>query len=121
MLIQAACRDVTEHMDSLSGDEPPLPLGGDIMAHPGWRGGTGKPAPGREVGPDFESDDLVPAPAPAPAPPPVPIVVVTSARADELQRILGGEGTHPAGLGRDVEERLLQWLAQRADGEPTTR
>ncbi len=121
MLIQAACRDVTEHMDSLSGDEPPLPLGGDIMAHPGWRGGTGKPAPGREVGPGFESDDLVPAPGPTPAPPPVPIVVVTSARADELQRILGGEGTHPAGLGRDVEERLLQWLAQRADGEPTTR
>lgn len=38
-VIQAACRDVTEHMDRLAGDEPPLPLGGDIMDHPGWRGG----------------------------------------------------------------------------------
>ena len=37
-VVQAACRDVTEHMDRLAGDEPPLPLGGDIMAHPGWRG-----------------------------------------------------------------------------------
>ena len=47
-LIQAACRDVTEHMETLPGDEPPLPLGGDIMAHPGWRGGvTNKPAPER--------------------------------------------------------------------------
>ena len=36
-LVQAACRDVTEHMQRLLGDEPPLPLGGDIMAHPGWR------------------------------------------------------------------------------------
>jgi len=37
-LVQAACRDVTEHMERLAGDEPPLPLGGDIVAHPGWRG-----------------------------------------------------------------------------------
>ncbi len=36
-LVQAACRDVSEHMRRLPGDEPPLPLGGDIMAHPGWR------------------------------------------------------------------------------------
>jgi PAS domain S-box-containing protein len=38
-MIHAACRDVTEHMSRLPGDEPPLPLGGDIMAHPGWRAG----------------------------------------------------------------------------------
>lgn len=38
-LIQAACRDVSQHMSRLPGDEPPLPLGGDIMAHPGWRAG----------------------------------------------------------------------------------
>ncbi len=40
VVVQAACRDVTEHMEGLSGGEPPLPLGGDIMAHPGWRGGA---------------------------------------------------------------------------------
>lgn len=44
-VILAACRDVTEHMERLGGDEPPLPLGGDIMAHPGWRGGGGEAAP----------------------------------------------------------------------------
>jgi PAS domain S-box-containing protein len=45
---QAACRDVTEHMDGLAGDEPPLPLGGDVMAHPGWRAQTSRaPAPDR--------------------------------------------------------------------------
>ncbi len=38
-VIMAACRDVTEHMERIGGDEPPLPLGGDIMTHPGWRGG----------------------------------------------------------------------------------
>ena len=36
-LHQAACRDVTEHMDAIAGDEPPLPLGGDVISHPGWR------------------------------------------------------------------------------------
>ncbi|MCA9493010.1 MAG: response regulator [Myxococcales bacterium] len=53
LLVQAACRDVTEHMERLAGDEPPLPLGGDIMAHPGWRGATGTskpPAPDRDPG-----------------------------------------------------------------------
>ncbi len=50
-LIQAACRDVTEHMQTLPGDEPPLPLGGDIMAHPGWRSGSMQPAPERSSGP----------------------------------------------------------------------
>ena len=36
-MVQAACRDVTEHMERVHGAEPPLPLGGDVMAHPGWR------------------------------------------------------------------------------------
>ncbi len=52
VIVQAACRDVTEHMERLIGDEPPLPLGGDIMAHPGWRGGASKPpAPERQGAP----------------------------------------------------------------------
>lgn len=60
--IQAVCRDVTEHMERLSGDEPPLPLGGDIMAHPGWRGGK----------------SVAPSAAPEAVPVgPVPVVVVT--------------------------------------------
>ncbi|MCB9694930.1 MAG: response regulator [Alphaproteobacteria bacterium] len=50
-LIQAACRDVTEHVERISGDEPPLPLGGDIMAHPGWRSHTNEPPPPRTDSP----------------------------------------------------------------------
>jgi PAS domain S-box-containing protein len=50
--IQAACRDVSEHIERITGDEPPLPLGGDIMAHPGWRSSTGEPAPPRGSQPD---------------------------------------------------------------------
>lgn len=46
-MIQAACRDVTEHVERVRGDEPPLPLGGDIMAHPGWRASTEEPPPDR--------------------------------------------------------------------------
>ncbi len=47
-LHQAACRDVTEHMDAIAGDEPPLPLGGDVIAHPGWRATVNRaPAPDR--------------------------------------------------------------------------
>ncbi|NCG20979.1 MAG: PAS domain-containing protein [Rhodobacterales bacterium] len=42
--IQAACRDVTEHMDRLSGEQPYLPLGGQIMAHPGLREGASEEA-----------------------------------------------------------------------------
>lgn len=36
-VVHAACRDVTGLVDRVLGDEPPLPLGGDLMAHPGWR------------------------------------------------------------------------------------
>jgi len=48
-LHQAACRDVTEHMDAIAGDEPPLPLGGDVIAHPGWRATVSRaPLPDRQ-------------------------------------------------------------------------
>jgi PAS domain S-box-containing protein len=51
-LHQAACRDVTEHMDAIAGDEPPLPLGGDVIAHPGWRATVSRaPAPDRKETP----------------------------------------------------------------------
>lgn len=50
-LIQAACRDVSEHVERVRGDEPPLPLGGDIMAHPGWRANTEEPTPPRDQAP----------------------------------------------------------------------
>ncbi len=52
--IQAACRDVSEHIERITGDEPPLPLGGDIMAHPGWRSSTGEPAPPRGSEPNSD-------------------------------------------------------------------
>ncbi|MEQ1505429.1 MAG: response regulator, partial [Myxococcota bacterium] len=79
--VHAACRDVTEHVERLDGDEPPLPLGGDIMAHPGWRGGpTGAP---RSTGsvvvtvlvnePDLDPD------------------AVSRRVADELRRVFGEE------------------------------
>lgn len=118
VLVQAACRDVTEHMESLSGDEPPLPLGGDIMAHPGWRGGSGMPAPDREAAPAAAASVSIPTPAPPPVPEPVvPVVVVTTAGAAELQRLLGsgalGGGT--GDVSAAVETRLLQWLASRTD------
>jgi PAS domain S-box-containing protein len=121
VLVQAACRDVTEHMESLSGDEPPLPLGGDIMAHPGWRGSSGMPAPEREAAPSIGPSAGLPVPS-APAPPPVsepvvPVVVVTAAGAEELQQLLesGALVGGASGLSGAVEERLLQWLARRAD------
>ena len=51
-LVQAACRDVSEHVERIRGDEPPLPLGGDIMAHPGWRSHTNEPPPPRTDAPE---------------------------------------------------------------------
>ena len=119
VLIQAACRDVTEHMESLSGDEPPLPLGGDIMAHPGWRGMSSKPAPEREAGPAaVQVAPASPPPVAEPAPEPVvPLVVVTTAGAEALAGLLqdGALDGGAAGVSEAVEKRLLQWLAKRAD------
>jgi len=119
VLIQAACRDVTEHMESLSGDEPPLPLGGDIMAHPGWRGMSSKPAPEREAAPAaVQVAPASPPPVTEPAAEPVvPLVVVTSAGAEALAGLLqdGALEGGPAGVSGAVEKRLLQWLAKRAD------
>ncbi|MCB9676042.1 MAG: response regulator [Alphaproteobacteria bacterium] len=81
-LIQAACRDVTEHIERIRGDEPPLPLGGDIMAHPGWRSSTGEPAPPRGAAPadgPGEVQATEPASNAASAPPkPTPVVLVSA-------------------------------------------
>ena len=118
-VIQAACRDVTEHMETLPGDEPPLPLGGDIMAHPGWRGMSSKPAPEREAGPAaVQVAPASPPPVAEPAPEPVvPLVVVTTAGAEALAGLLqdGALDGGAAGVSEAVEKRLLQWLAKRAD------
>ena len=73
VVIQAACRDVSEHMDRLAGDEPPLPLGGDIMAHPGWRGAHTAPPASRTHAPPPTAAP----PAPPPPPVKVPVVVMT--------------------------------------------
>lgn len=73
--IQAACRDVTEHVERVKGDEPPLPLGGDIMAHPGWRANTEEPAPSR----DHQPMASISANDPPPARPVTPIVVIGTA------------------------------------------
>lgn len=86
--IQAACRDVTEHMERLAGDEPPLPLGGDIMAHPGWRQHSKPPTPDR----DHHPGDLPPVAAP-----PTPIVVTV---------VVGDPSVSPLDIGRRVAEEL---------------
>ena len=67
--VLATCRDVTDHMDRLAGDEPPLPLGGDIVSRPGWR--TPPPARRRE------------ARSPHPEPPVLAVVVGSPPRATE--------------------------------------
>ncbi len=92
--IQAACRDVTEHMDRLAGDEPPLPLGGDIMAHPGWRGAKGggeKPAPAGA----------------APAVGPVPVVMMTLVDGVDVQSIdSDARGALIAALGNQLQQLM---------------
>jgi PAS domain S-box-containing protein len=85
-MVLAACRDVSEHMERIDGDEPPLPLGGDIMTHPGWRGAPAGP-----------SDP------PLSAAPVVVISVVDGLRAE----VLSGEA---GPLVREVGERLLEAL-----------
>jgi PAS domain S-box-containing protein len=85
-ILHAACRDVTEHMDRLEGDEPPLPLGGDIMAHPGWRQQASKPpAPDRDHEPS------------GPAERQAPIVVTV---------VVGDPSVSPMEIGRRVAEEL---------------
>lgn len=85
--IQAVCRDVTEHMERLSGDEPPLPLGGDIMAHPGWRG----------------AKSVAPSAAPDAAPSgPVPVVVLTLL-----------DGIDVSAVDRGAHQALAEALATR--------
>lgn len=88
-VILAACRDVTEHMERLSGDEPPLPLGGDIMAHPGWRGGA------RDEQPT--------------SPPSNPAKVVLLTVLDDIEAQIVDPGSSEA-LSREVARRLAQVL-----------
>jgi hypothetical protein len=91
---QAACRDVTEHMDGLAGDEPPLPLGGDVMAHPGWRAGTSRaPAPDRSVGPSA-------------APPAIVVATV----------IVERSGMKPEAISQKVTEAVRRALREVDDG-----
>lgn len=115
--IQAACRDVTEHIDRIAGDEPPLPLGGDIMAHPGWRAsGTGEPAPPREPPPragQARSDAPV-----APAPPPIameagplPIVFIGALPGADASLFTG---LAPEEIGYRVAS-ALRALAEKSD------
>ena len=70
---------VKEHMDGLAGDEPPLPLGGDVMAHPGWRAGTSRaPAPDRmAAAPGMAAPGMIAAAPGTSAPPSVVVATVT--------------------------------------------
>jgi len=94
--IQAACRDVSEHMERLAGDEPPLPLGGDIMAHPGWRGGG---TPGE---PPVQRAPTPPSPAPEP-PRKVPVVVMTLVDEVDVQSL---DSSHKTALAEALRRRL---------------
>ncbi|MEZ4316080.1 MAG: response regulator [Myxococcota bacterium] len=110
--VQAACRDVTEHIERIAGDEPPLPLGGDIMAHPGWRSSTGEPAPQRGTSPaagrggtvDEARTPVVQAP-----PPPVPIVLISAIQGLDAVVLSGMSneeiGVRVAAALRDLAER----------------
>lgn len=103
VVLQAACRDVTEHMERLVEDEPPLPLGGDIMAHPGWRGGASQPpAPARRdapVAPSGSGGESTRAAARTAAARPTPVVLLTlldgedvaRGSAEEIARLLGAQ------------------------------
>lgn len=113
VLVQAACRDVTEHIERLGGDEPPLPLGGDLMAHPGWRGASGStsnaPAPDRSAAPEGGRPAAPPEPA-EPAngsshapPPPRPPVVLT---------VVVGNVVSADEIGRQVSEQLRKALGE---------
>ena len=109
-VIMAACRDVTEHMERIGGNEPPLPLGGDIMAHPGWRGGQSQ-APVSNTSPEVL--DLMPGnstPAPASR---QPVIVLTML--DGLQaNLIHGENAEILDLvAREVGEKLLAALKER--------
>lgn len=95
--IHAACRDVTEHMERLAGDEPPLPLGGDIMAHPGWRQHSKPPSPERDHWPE--------PPAEPQAPPAVVLTVV-----------VGDPQLSPVEIGKRVAEELGR-LSPKSRGE----
>jgi hypothetical protein len=76
-------------MERLSGDEPPLPLGGDIMAHPGWRGGARDEQPA--------------------SPPPNPAKVVLLTVLDDIEAQIVDPGSSEA-LSREVARRLAQVL-----------
>jgi len=112
-MIQAACRDVSEHIERITGDEPPLPLGGDIMAHPGWRSPTGEPAPPRGTGPIASSEPpAVREEVPSVPPPPVPIVLVSAING--LDAVVLSQMSNEQ-IGARVAEALRD-LAERKNG-----
>ena len=89
-LVLAACRDVSEHMERIGGDEPPLPLGGDIMTHPGWRG-----AP-----PEVSETALSGS----------PVVVLSVLDGLSVEVLRGDTKVDSNALVREVGERLLEAL-----------
>ena len=98
-VVMAACRDVSEHMERIQGDEPPLPLGGDIMTHPGWRGG-----------PMVERPEPAPAPAAETPAQVVLLTLVDGVKAEVLQSAEAGDHEE---VVRQLGERLLATLKGR--------
>jgi PAS domain S-box-containing protein len=117
-LVQAACRDVTEHMERLAGDEPPLPLGGDILTQPTWRH-AGLPAP--SVGASGASPSTAPAATPG-SPPDRPASAILApasailAPAPPIVVVLGDVSGAPDELGRRVAEAITR--ARLGDAAP---
>ena len=108
-LIMAACRDVTEHMERIGGDEPPLPLGGDIMAHPGWRGGQSQ-APVSSGAPPLQ--DLDPGGLPAATPGPSPVIVITTVDGLRADLLSAENAEMRDAVAREVGEKLLAALKE---------
>lgn len=99
-LVQCACRDVTEHVERVSGDAPPLPLGGDIMAHPGWRSHTNEPPPERTNTPERSSGNSAASLKPAPRTPIVFVGAVDGLDAEVLRGMTNEE------IGKRVADAL---------------
>jgi len=99
-VVMAACRDVNEHMERIEGDEPPLPLGGDIMTHPGWRGGP----PSVDRAPS-DPEEVAAAPSQV-----ILLTLVDGVQADLIDAVEGGNHED---VVRKVGERLLATLKVR--------
>jgi len=112
-VIMAACRDVTEHMERIGGDEPPLPLGGDIMDHPGWRGGQSQVPVSTDTAAAPPVAGLSAGGPPAVNTGPSPVIVLTML--DGLQAdLLNAENADIRDLvAREVGEKLLAALKEQ--------